>query len=644
MAASLLLGTAFADPAVPPWFDAAWHYRVEIVPPATAAPGSTVQLDADFDVWLTSLGVDAAAVDFDEQSPRLVRPGGTLAAEQEFTDTVYVDALDPVGNGRGRIRFILEDAPTAGAYLLYFDIVENGAKPGSPATVINGDFENSAGAVPTGWVTAAVNSGGGENNEAYSTAVTATVNVAAACSDGGQNGVDAGPNRAAGIATGARWHLLGYRDGCEDGAGNERVRLSRDIVVPAGPAAGMLEFHFQVQAFDGIANAANYDWFAVFVNGVVISPLTLGIDNTTAPALTIDATRFGRAGYGAYRDHGWKRARLDLSAFAGSTVNFRIESRHSANDNLYRAWLKVDDVVWSRADGTAGVVEGFGADVLTPGAGAGGVVGTPLRIEVAVDAVATVEAQVVDPGSTPVGPLIPLFDDGSHGDALAGDRIFTNDGSVVTEPSYTFAASDPAGAGWSVRARALDGSVSSLGATNGLLHRVGQPTTPERQANFFNVDEALFALAGAVLEMTKTVTAVQGPVPVGQPKAIPGAWLEYRLTVTNRGPDTVDADTLAVIDNIPGDVEMCVAVACQPGGAVLYDDTASPEPTGLSFDPAVDVAYSLDGIDFSYVPIPDPDGFDAAVAFVRMAPSGTMSAPGPSGDPEFRLTYRARLR
>ena len=113
--------------------------------------------------------------------------------------------------------------------------------------------------------------------------------------------------------------LLGYRDRCEDGSGEEHIRVSRDIAVPAGAAAGNLTFNFQVQGWDGISNATNYDWVIVSVNGTAVNHTALGISNTTTPQLVIEAGRFGRNAYNTtYLDHGWKQATLNLSAYAGT--------------------------------------------------------------------------------------------------------------------------------------------------------------------------------------------------------------------------------------------------------------------------------------------------------------------------------------
>ncbi len=651
-----------ADTANPVWYQEAgapgWHYRIPLTLPAAAAAGSTVRVDVDFAAALTTLGIDAGAVDFDESSVRLVDPSGVLVLEQEFTDRVYGGSADAAGNARGEARFILQD--TATGHFVYFDVVENGAKPPAPGVnVINGHFELSQGVTPTGWVTSAVSAGGAQNNEVYRTTPGSSINLPAGCSTNGASNLDTGPNAIAGNATGEAWHLLGYRDNCEDatGASNERIRLSRDLDVPGGAAAGVLEFYFNVQGFDGLANNPNqYDWVAVYVNGTSVNHNALGIDNSTNPALRIDSARMGRSGYAtSVRDHGWKRARLDLGPWAGTTINFRIESRHSASDNAYRAWVRVDDVIWSRQDATLGAAEGFGVNVFLPvdtltGPASAYGVGETLVIRTVVDAdVSQVTADVVDEGGVTVAAAVPLFDDGSHGDAAAGDRVWSNDGTVAAEPTYTFLTTDTPGSNWLVRVFARDQSVSASGSHDGLLLRAGQPTAPLLQANFHNIDEQTFVLGGAVLEVAKNVVTLSDPGGGSLPKSLPGAHLEYDVRVVNLGPDATDADSLVLVDDVPAETAICVdpictcTAPCTPGDPVAFDDSASPVPTGLTFTYASDVTYSIDGVDYSYVPVPDGAGFDAAVRFVRVNPGGMMAAPDTAGDPEFRLRYVIRL-
>lgn len=662
--AALLAPLATADLAVPGWYREAgapdWHYRLPITIAGSAAPGSTIQLDVDFAQALTALGVDAGAVAFDAGSVRVVRPGGGLAVQQEFTDRIYNGALDGAGNARGEVRFILQDA--APGHYLYFDIVANGAKPGAPGvSVINGHFEQSTGSTPSGWVRAAINSGGAQNNEVYRTGLGSSINLGAACGTGGANNLDTSPNSAGGVATGEAWHLLGYRDNCEDGesngGGSERIRLSRDIAVPAGAAAGVLEFYFQVQSFDGISNNNNYDWVTVVINGSTVNHNSLGINNTTAPVLRIDNNRLGRNGYGgSVNDFGWKRARLDLSPWAGSTVNFRVETRHSAADDSHRSWVKIDDVVWSLQTAALLAPEGFGANVILPADTATGpaseyAIGDTLFLQAVVDATAiAVRADLFDEGGSPIVTGIALFDDGTHGDATPGDGIWSNDGSVPADPTYTFLLTDPPGGNWLLRALAFDASVALNGANDGLVRRAGQPDAPQIQANFHNIDEQTLVLGGALLEIDKSVQTLSDPGGGSEPKSLPGAFVQYDVRVANLGPSATDAGSVVLVDNIPAELAICVdpvctcSTPCTPGDPVTFDDSGSLVATGLVFTYASDVSYSLDGSDYSYLPQPDAAGFDPAIRFLRVNPAGALAAPVGGDNAEFHLRYVLRLQ
>ncbi len=644
---ALPISSAWADRAVPVWFDAGWHYRVPLTIPAAAAVNSTVVANVDFSALLTQMGISGAV---DERSPRVVRSTGAVASTQEYNERVYNGVLDAANNGRGEVRFLLQDVSAAGTYYVYFDIVANGAKAANAATPINGTFEQSLGSTPTSWVVSSVNAGGAQNDEVYRTAIGATTSVSAGCASTSQT-VDSSPARSGGAATGEAWLLLGYRDRCEDGSGEERIRLSRDIAVPAGAAAGSLTFNFQVQGWDGISNAANYDWIVVYVNGTAVNHTALGISNSTTPALTIEPGRMGRNAYSTvYLDHGWKQATLNLSAYAGATINFRIESKHSSSDNDYRSWVKLDDFVWSVQTATLGTPQGFGANVVSPndtavGSASALTVGQRLTIRAQIDAtVPAVTADLYNNAGTLVLAGIVLYDNGTHGDATAGDRIWTNDGSVAAQPTYTILASDPVGANWRVRTFAPDASSSSV-ATNGLVHRPGLPNAAV-QANFFNIDEQLFTVSMTNLSVTKTVATLRDPVnAAASPKAIPGAWLEYTVVVTNQGSGVVDANTVVIVDALPTSVSMCVTPACTGGGApVRFDEAMSPVPTQLTFNYATNVAYSTDGTTFGYTPVPDANGFDAAIRAVRVAPSGAMAAPTAAGNPTFRLRYDVLLK
>jgi hypothetical protein len=66
--------------------------------------------------------------------------------------------------------------------------------------------------------------------------------------------------------------------------------------------------------------------------------------------------------------------------------------------------------------------------------------------------------------------------------------------------------------------------------------------------------------------------------------------------------------------------------------------------SGLSYDYVTNVSYSSVGQagPFDYTPLPDANGFDAAVRAVRIAPGGAMNATG-GGNPSFTIQFRVRV-
>jgi uncharacterized repeat protein (TIGR01451 family) len=145
------------------------------------------------------------------------------------------------------------------------------------------------------------------------------------------------------------------------------------------------------------------------------------------------------------------------------------------------------------------------------------------------------------------------------------------------------------------------------------------------------------------LVVAKVSQVLQDPVnAASNPKRVPGSLIEYSITVTNQGPGTVDASTLVITDPVPANMRMYVATTS--GNPVTFSN-GSPA-SGLAFNYAANVSYSSQpggGPPYTYVPVPDADGFDAAVRGLRVAPTGTMSAAGVAGNPSFTVRFRLRV-
>lgn len=127
------------------------------------------------------------------------------------------------------------------------------------------------------------------------------------------------------------------------------------------------------------------------------------------------------------------------------------------------------------------------------------------------------------------------------------------------------------------------------------------------------------------------------------PKAIPGAIVEYRAVIANPG-GPVDSDSLVFTDPVPASTEFRVADITGAGsgsGPVRFTDSLS-SPSGLSYTYPADIAFSNDnGASWDYVPSdPDGDGFDPAITDIRVNPKGTFNG----GNAQFTLAFRVRIK
>lgn len=528
LASSLLTPASAALQTSPVWYQAsagassAWHYRVPLTLASAPGIGATAVFNVDFNALLTALGVSGT---FDVNSPRVVDAAGTLVPTQEFTDTIYGGATDAIGNARGEIRFLAPS--TATAYYLYFDVTANGAKAANPQPVIGGNFENTATNVnataPAGWTLARAAS-------AIDSQVRASESVSASI-DGTVLGNGASPRTVDGTPlTGQQSYLIGARTSNETASGSDIVVLSRTIAVPA-TNPGVLTFSFRTQGWDSNENGqTQYDFLRAAIidggtatevvgpaaNNYVIAPFAPNKGTQTASTtrsgygqyngFDTDTTGGHRAGMTVARGaEPWWPVTVNLAPFAGRTVTLRFSTNHTVQ---YRSWWHIDDVEWSVINGTVGTPQGFGAVLELPvGVSTSYLSNQPLVIRARLDAVGKTGSVVADlyrPNGTLAVAGIILYNDGTHGDATSGDALWTNNGSILANPTYTFQQSDPAGT-WSVVLRAADSSAAASGQQAGLVRVAGQPITPVTAANFSNV-------ASQSLTFTPYITVVSGKV------------------------------------------------------------------------------------------------------------------------------------
>lgn len=572
-----------------------WHYRVPVNVPAGATVNSTVRVDVDFNALMATMGISGT---FDVNSPRIVRPGGSLAARQEFTDTVYNGATDAANNGRGEIRFILEDAG-ASVYHVYFDITQNGAKAANPQTPINGNFERGATGTtqPAAW-----------NAPTGSSSLDAQVRPSEnpSVTTDGTNAYPTPKTTNGTPRTGAFSYMIGSRS--QNETSDSSRTITRTFTVPASNP-GDFTVRWRVEGWD----STGYDTLTIRLNAgattinvvgpaygnYTTAPHSPNLSNpTNAPQSTtqpgyraynhFDMTSTGAHTQGmtvAAQAEPWWTRTVSLASLAGQTVTLTIQTNHITR---FRSWFHIDDIEWSVVNGTLGTPQGFGVVFLTPTAATAGI--TPLSISVQVDANPTagsspVTVDLVNPGGS-VTRTVPLFNDGTHGDAVAGDAIWTNNGSVVADRMVL-----PGGAlngSWRLRAFARDASTSTVGARNGVIRGPGTGSAPETEANYWNIDD--FLLGAGSLSVTKTSTVVSDPFNgTANPKRIPGSTIRYCVLITNTGSSSATSIVLSDTINLP---EVYVAGSIRSGTscatAVIVEDdnnTGADEsdPVGASF-------------------------------------------------------------
>ncbi|MEO0367085.1 MAG: hypothetical protein AAF265_16525 [Pseudomonadota bacterium] len=239
-----------------------------------------------------------------------------------------------------------------------------------------------------------------------------------------------------------------------------------------------------------------------------------------------------------------------------------------------------------------------------------------------------------------------LFQSVRSADSIAGfdDGCFST-GWPVAFPTTPIAVAsmnsrDGNNGGW-VRRCAQSNAALGLTVDEDIDNDSERNHTTER-AGLAGADRAFHASFNAELQLTKVVQTVSDPENGStDPYAIPGATVQYALTLINLGNGVADADSVRFTDTLPDNIALCVAATCQPGGSVVLDDSTTPTPTGVSLG---SVRYSDNGgTSFGYTPVPDADGFDAAVDAIEVVLDGTFAAVSSSGAPAVTVLYSARV-
>lgn len=145
--------------------------------------------------------------------------------------------------------------------------------------------------------------------------------------------------------------------------------------------------------------------------------------------------------------------------------------------------------------------------------------------------------------------------------------------------------------------------------------------------------------AAAALTIAKTSTVISDPVNgTTNPKLIPGAVVEYAITVTNAGTGPVDASSIVILDVMPA--QMAFAT-----GTPITFTNGTPTSGLNTFNAATMVTYSQasgGAAPYTYTP---SGAYDVQVRGIRIAPTGTMAAAtSATARPNFTIRFRAQVQ
>jgi len=141
---------------------------------------------------------------------------------------------------------------------------------------------------------------------------------------------------------------------------------------------------------------------------------------------------------------------------------------------------------------------------------------------------------------------------------------------------------------------------------------------------------------------------VEGPAGNGGAlTTVPGAVVEFFVSVTGPGKSGSPAASFAVTDKVPEHLSLFVGDLDHSGAgpAAFKDNDSGLEFSFDGLSSAKDsVEFSSDGGEtFDYIPVADTDGFDANVTHIKLRPNGAL-LPTVGKYERFSLRYRMKVK
>jgi uncharacterized repeat protein (TIGR01451 family) len=164
------------------------------------------------------------------------------------------------------------------------------------------------------------------------------------------------------------------------------------------------------------------------------------------------------------------------------------------------------------------------------------------------------------------------------------------------------------------------------------------------QYDFWHIDDVCFAqnLVPGLL-VSKMAQTLTDPINGGSnPKAIPGAVVQYTVGVSNQGPGSPDPNSIIITDPLPAGTALFVDTS--GGDPIVFVDGSVP--SGLVYNYAGNVTFSSQpggGAPYNHVPMPDAQGFDPLITGYRINPTGIMNPAIGGNVPSFNIRLRVRI-
>lgn len=155
------------------------------------------------------------------------------------------------------------------------------------------------------------------------------------------------------------------------------------------------------------------------------------------------------------------------------------------------------------------------------------------------------------------------------------------------------------------------------------------PSVPDGQA--ISIHDITFCNPYADITVAKVSSVISDPVNgTTDPRAIPGALVQYLITVANNGVSPTNTDSVVITDDGPDNAKICFDTNGS-GQPVVFTDGSPGSGLTLGYVALGDGGDSLEfssdgGASWNHVPVPDADGCDASVTHFRLTPSGQFQA------------------